>query len=311
MSGSFVGTSHEITPWMSVFAGSLSGLIVRFVIAPIDIVKIRLQLHGDPQKYNSITSTIHSILKNEGLRAFWKGNVPAELMYVVYGGAQFTAFTTFSNITNKLRISFNINESKSEFDTTLQNIIVGALSGCTATCISYPLDLLRTRLASNDTKGFKSLVNEITHIYYQNGFRGFFSGSLIGVNYVALSTGLSFGTYSYLIECDRRGYFDSVKNHNFILTYTGGVTSLAGITAGVVSKTIVYPLDLAKRRLQMRWGTSTFEVLRTVIIKDGIFGIYRGLIPAVLKSAPATGISLACYEFFIGVFKRYNAKHLE
>lgn len=308
MSDSFVTSSNEITPAMSVLAGSLSGLIVRFIIAPIDIVKIRLQLHGDPQKYRSIRSTVHSILKNEGIRAFWKGNLPAELMYVVYGGAQFTAFAMISNLTDSIRSSLNITKPHTEFGTTVQSVFVGALSGCCATCVSYPLDLLRTRLASNDTKGFKSLVNEITHIYKQNSIRGFFAGGLVGINYIALSTGFSFGTYSYLMDCDKRGYFESLKSNNFILAHTGGVTSMAGLTAGVVSKTLVYPLDLVKRRLQMGWGNSMFLVLKNVIKNDGILGLYKGFIPAVLKSAPATGISLFCYEFFIGIFRKVPQK---
>lgn len=305
MADSFVTSSNEITPTMSVLAGSLSGLIVRFVVAPIDIVKIRLQLHRDSQKYRSITSTVKSILQNEGIRAFWKGNLPAEMMYVVYGGAQFTAFATISNLADSIRSKFNIEKPHTELGTTLQNIVVGALSGCSATCVSYPLDLLRTRLASNDTKGFQSLGNEIKHIYKLNGFRGFFSGGLVGINYVALSTGFSFGTYSYIINCDKRGYFDFLKDQNLILTHAGGISSVAGLTAGVVSKTLVYPLDLVKRRLQMGWGNSMYLVLRHVIRKEGVLGLYKGFIPAVLKSAPATGISLFCYEFFIGLFKKF------
>lgn len=297
---------------MSIVAGSLSGLVVRFLVAPIDIVKIRLQLQKDSTKYKSITSTVSSILKNEGIQAFWKGNLPAEIMYIVYGGAQFTAFTTFSNLTDKIRAHFNIEKPHTDFGKTLQNVGIGALSGCTATCISYPLDLLRTRLASNDSKGFKSMINEISFIFKQNRILGFFSGSLVGVNYVALSTGISFGTYSYIMECDKKGYFEKLKNNEkFKSIYSGGITSFAGLTAGVVSKTLVYPLDLVKRRLQMRWGTNLVSVLKTVVKTDGILGLYRGLTPAILKSAPATGISLACYEFFIGILKRYNKEKLD
>lgn len=306
MSDSFVTSSKEITPTMSVAAGSLSGLIVRFVIAPIDIVKIRLQLHGDPQKYRSVSSTVISIIKNEGIKAFWKGNLPAEIMYVVYGGAQFTAFTTISNLAENLR-SNNASES-SEMAKTFQSITIGALSGCIATCTSYPFDLLRTRLASNDSKGFNSMIEETLSIFKKNGILGFFSGSLVSVNYVALSTGISFGTYSFIIECDKNGYFESLKN-NYFINYTGGsISSIAGISAGIASKTIVYPLDLIKRRLQMGWGTAMYSVFKKVIWKDGFFGLYRGLTPALLKSAPATGVSLWCYEFFIGIFKKYNKK---
>jgi solute carrier family 25 thiamine pyrophosphate transporter 19 len=295
-----VSSTNEITPTMSIMAGSISGLIVRFVVAPLDIVKIRLQLHSDAEKYKSVSSTIRSIWKNEGIKAFWKGNLPAELLYVVYGGIQFTAFTTISNFTDKMEQNLNLDLNKFK---TFKNIFIGALAGCTATCASYPLDLLRTRLASNDSKGFKSMINVIKSIYLKNGITGFFTGSLVGVNYVALSTGLSFGSYSYIIDCYENQYLNFL---NPIINSTGGITSTAGISAGIISKTLVYPLDLIKRRLQMGWGYNWKTTLKSIIKNDGLTGLYRGLIPAVLKSAPATGVSLICYEFFINILKNYK-----
>lgn len=297
-SDSFVTSSKEITPTMSVLAGSLSGLIVRFIIAPIDIIKIRLQLHKDPEKYKSITSTVRSILKNEGIKAFWKGNVPAEMMYVVYGGAQFTAFTTISNIFN----SFQTEQVQAP--SPFQNMAVGALSGCFATLASYPLDTLRTRLASNDSKNFNSMLLAVKSIWDKTGVLGFFHGNLVGMSYIALSTGLSFGSYTYLIDCNERGYFDSFKNETF-LSPIGGINAIAGIYAGILSKTVVYPLDLIKRRLQMGWGSNMWNTLQTVITVDGFRGLYRGLLPAILKSAPATGASLFFYEFFTKTFKNF------
>lgn len=280
---------------MSVTAGALSGLIVRFCIAPIDIIKIRLQLYNDPVKYRSISSTILAIARNEGIRAFWKGNIPAEFMYIIYGGSQFLAFTTISNLVTKADIPV-INSS-----TTIKNVIVGASAGVFATSASYPLDLLRTRLASHDKHGFHSVLHEIRNVYRSNGVFGFFNGASVGMFYVALSTGLSFGSYSFIINHYDPSYFPVI---NSFIDQAGGITSVAGLSAGIISKTLVYPLDLLKRRLQMSWGSGMLDTLQTVLKTNGVMGLYRGLLPALLKSAPATGISLYCYEFFIQIFKQ-------
>src|SRR5277367_5695444 len=89
----FQGTKQQV-----IIAGGVAGLVSRFCIAPLDVVKIRLQLQphslSDPLSYRGIKgpiykgafSTIRAIVKQEGIRALWKGNIPADILYVCYGG---------------------------------------------------------------------------------------------------------------------------------------------------------------------------------------------------------------------------------
>src|SRR5436305_15064996 len=81
-----------------IVAGGFAGLVSRFCIAPLDVVKIRLQLQphslSDPVSYYAVTgptykgwySALKDIAKQEGITALWKGNIPAELLYLCYGG---------------------------------------------------------------------------------------------------------------------------------------------------------------------------------------------------------------------------------
>lgn len=287
---SFVQSTADISPLMSVTAGAFSGLIVRFVVAPIDIVKIRLQLYNGTThaRYHSIFSTVSSICKEEGIFAFWKGNVPAGALYVVYGASQFTAFTSISNIVSMMEDYFSLDVEGNVYHAG-RNTFVGASAGSVATCVSYPLDLLRTRLASNESKSFHRLGKEIRDIWQDGGITGFFRGSMTGVAYVAMSTGLSFGSYSVLMR-----EWEGTQLENW-----------SGVCAGVFSKTIVYPLDLMKRRMQMGWQKTLWKTLQSVVKEGGVRGLYRGLFPALLKSAPATGVSLYCYEFFVRLFKKH------
>ena len=70
---------------MEFIAGSLSAIITRSIVAPIDTLKIRTQL-SHPSKH--LSDTLREI-STEGKTALWKGNLSAMYLYVIYGGVQF------------------------------------------------------------------------------------------------------------------------------------------------------------------------------------------------------------------------------
>lgn len=76
-------------------AGSVSGLVTRVLISPLDVIKIRFQLQierlsrSDPNaKYHGILQAGRQILQEEGPTAFWKGHIPAQLLSIGYGAVQ-------------------------------------------------------------------------------------------------------------------------------------------------------------------------------------------------------------------------------
>ena len=74
------------------------------------MIKIRLQLQihslSDPLSiqnlsgpvYKGTLGTFKRILREEGLTGLWKGNIPAEAMYLAYGSIQFSAYTSISHL---------------------------------------------------------------------------------------------------------------------------------------------------------------------------------------------------------------------
>lgn len=75
----------------------------------IDLKRIPLlQLQVEPianyhvSKYHSFLQAFYLILKEEGITAFWKGHIPAQLLSIVYGTTQvniyFMKFLIFYNV---------------------------------------------------------------------------------------------------------------------------------------------------------------------------------------------------------------------
>jgi solute carrier family 25 thiamine pyrophosphate transporter 19 len=128
-----------------VSAGAVAGLVSRFVIAPLDVIKIRqqLQTHArapagptptpDPGQRGTL-ATFRHILRHEGITGFWKGNVPAEAMYVGYAAVQFTAYRSTALFLQR-SLPFKLPDAAESF-------VAGAASGAAATTVTYPRESL-------------------------------------------------------------------------------------------------------------------------------------------------------------------------
>ena len=136
-----VGAQRRTTPpAVTAIAGGMAGLTSRFVIAPLDVVKIRLQLQSGKMTYRNALHACKTIVAQEGLTALWKGNIPAELLYVSYSMVQFLAYR-----------EAHVLLEKAGLPSSYRPFVAGATAGTCATVVTYPLDLLRTRFAAQGT----------------------------------------------------------------------------------------------------------------------------------------------------------------
>lgn len=77
---------------------------------------------------------------------------------------------------------------------------------------------------------------------------------------------------------------------------------IAGGIIGMSAQTIIHPLDTLRRRIQVtrsEWVLPT-EAFRRVMASEGVSGLYRGLLAANLKVAPAVAITLASRDAVLG-----------
>jgi len=85
---------------------------------------------------------------------------------------------------------------------------------------------------------------------------------------------------------------------------------IMGGTAGIIGATIVYPLDMAKTRLQNQvtkpgvpaMYTGLFDVIKKIASKEGISGVYRGLPAQWIGIAPEKAIKLTCNDLLRYMF---------
>uniref|UniRef100_A0A2K5UQ08 Mitochondrial thiamine pyrophosphate carrier n=1 Tax=Macaca fascicularis TaxID=9541 RepID=A0A2K5UQ08_MACFA len=294
-------------------AGSVSGLVTRALISPFDVIKIRFQLQHerlsrrDPNaKYHGIFQASRQILQEEGLTAFWKGHIPAQILSIGYGAVQFLSFEMLTELVHRGSV-YDAREFSVHF-------VCGGLAACMATLTVHPVDVLRTRFAAQgEPKVYNTLRHAVGTMYRSEGPQVFYKGLAPTLIAIFPYAGLQFSCYSslkHLYKWAMPG--EGKKNENL-------QNLLCGSGAGVISKTLTYPLDLFKKRLQVggfeharaafgqvRRYKGLMDCAKQVLQKEGALGFFKGLSPSLLKAALSTGFMFFWYEFFCNVFHCMN-----
>lgn len=294
------------TSWVSPIASPAPDTSPSFCIAPLDVLKIRLQLQYHsladplsnqlPRSSLGVAAVARDIVRHEGITGFWKGNIPAEGLYLSYGAVQFLAYRSTNQLLEHL-----VEGGDVKIPGAAKSFFAGAVAGTTATTATYPLDLLRTRFAAQGTnRVYDGLAASIRDITRHEGFTGFFRGLTAGIGQVVPYMGLFFALYeSFKVPF-------AATNLPF-----GSGDAVAGVTASVLSKTAVFPLDTVRKRLQVQGPTRSkyvggtrmpvyergiWNTLTTIMSKEGTRGLYRGLSVSLIKAAPASAVTMWTYE---------------
>ncbi|KAI7865406.1 mitochondrial carrier domain-containing protein [Spinellus fusiger] len=338
-------TSHQLSATEIALCGGVAGMTARLVISPLDVIKIRLQMQSQPytlshilthkrhllnhpiptstHKYNGIFHAARLIAKEEGIRGFFKGNMPAEYLYLTYGAAQYFAYHHLELALDKVSpvlmdilysilfysiLSLYINQSWVHLTPPTRAFVCGMLSGSCATFITYPLDLLRTRFAvQGNHKVYSSVMGAVQEIYTKEGVRGLYQGLFPSMVQIMPYMGLMFLSYDSLC----RG-MTWLKNRD-LLQDTNKRTQdmVCGSLASIISKTGVFPLDVVRKRWQVQGPhradyviasipcysrTSLWTCMQSILRKEGFLSLYKGLLPGLLKAGPAGAVHFLVFE---------------
>ena len=242
---------------LSFIAGGAAGALAKTMIAPLDRVKIIFQISNMPFNFAGVAKEISRTYKDEGFRALFKGNAAQIARVYPYSGIQLMAFDQYSRMIASLKHSPGTvggegvvrTGPKSDYHyrlTPVEKLICGAGAGGTSVLITYPLDLMRARIAVQRETGegalkHEGLLHAFQRMYKGHGFRNFYRGigpTLGGIVPYAAISFTTFETTKHWVA-DRTG---EEPSHAARLV-CGGLSGLTGQMA-------TYPLDIVRRRLQ-------------------------------------------------------------
>ncbi|KAL7751759.1 hypothetical protein RI367_002758 [Sorochytrium milnesiophthora] len=165
-----------------------AGAVSTTATNPLWVVKTRFMTQGPNTSYHysSISDSFVKIYQKEGIAGFYKG-LGTSLLGVSHAAVHFPTYEKLKLImgnfetTGKLSLRANADSSTPQRLSTASLLVASCISKMIASMITYPHEVLRTRLQNQtDEVRYKSLRHCIRVMYREEGMRGFYRG--LGTN---------------------------------------------------------------------------------------------------------------------------------
>ncbi|XP_013365819.1 PREDICTED: mitochondrial 2-oxodicarboxylate carrier isoform X2 [Chinchilla lanigera] len=254
-----------------IAAGGSAGLVEICLMHPLDVVKTRFQIQRnatDPNSYKSLGDSFRTIFRTEGLFGFYKGILPP-----ILAETPKRAVKTFA--------------------------IAGLGSGLTEAIVVNPFEVVKVGLQANRNAFIEqpSTLTYAREIIKKEGL------GLQGLNKGLTATLGRHGVFNMVYF----GFYFNVKN---IIPVNKDPTLEflrkfgIGLLSGTIASVINIPFDVAKSRIQgpqpvpgeIKYRTC-FKTMATVYQEEGIFALYKGLIPKIMRLGPGGAVMLLVYEY--------------
>ena len=292
--------------WRDAVAGASAGALSRTLLAPVERVKLLKQLQGSSQQQfvslahvpnPSAWQVVQAVYREQGVVAFWRGNVPNVLRVSGTGAINFTCMDYYKRAAVGPWLDYvtrnSTNDDLKQLERRRQratSLVSGGLAGATATTLLYPMEFLRTRLAMdlgadhpanrhNNPRLYKGMRDVTRKIFESDGVLGFFQGYGIalagGIFYRILLLGGYDALKGELIfrKTEQQENITannaSTSTHSLSSSESSSTTKIATLSwferiasaqfISLTAGTLSYPFDSVRRRMMMQAGVPVLQ----------------------------------------------------
>lgn len=270
-----------------VFCGTVGGVAQVLVGQPFDITKVRLQTSPVP---TTAAQVIKSLVKNEGLLAFYKGTLAPLAGVGACVSCQF-------GVNEALKKWFR--KKDGNFDQPLalrQYYACGFVSGTANAFLATPIEHVRIRLqlqtASSSAAEYHGSLDCARKLLKQGALMRGFTATTLRTSH---GFGIYFLTYETLI---------ANQAHHGVLreNIPAWKVCVYGAFSGAFFWAMTYPFDVVKSVMQADklknpvYGRNPLAVAKAIYRERGPRAFTKGFTPTMLRSLPVNGATFAAFE---------------
>lgn len=276
----------EIPFYINFMLGGVAGGISKTVVAPIERVKLLLQVQDASAqmkgqvKYSGMVNCFKRVQAEQGFLSFWRGNMANIIRYFPTQALNFAFKERYQKI-------FIRHDKKTDFWKFFAGMLAaGGAAGATGMCFVYPLDFARTRLGADigktaSDRQFNGIFDCMKKIVKTDGVRGLYQGFTVSVIGIIVYRASFFGFYDTI----KAMTYENPDDAGILFCFCVGfaVETAAGI--------IAYPIDTIRRRMMMQSGAGSeklyngsIDCMRKIYANEGgVPSFYKGCLSNILR----------------------------
>ncbi|XP_074269466.1 mitochondrial carrier protein CoAc2 [Silene latifolia] len=280
-----------------LIAGGVAGGVAKTAVAPLERIKILFQTRQTEFRSIGLFGSFSKIARTEGALGFYRGNGASVARIVPYAALHYMAYEQYRR--------WIILAYPNVWKGPVLDLVAGSFAGGTAVLFTYPLDLVRTKLAyqvvgssKSNVKGlvnheqvYKGILDCFSKTHKEAGLRGLYRGVAPSLYGIFPYAGLKF----YFYEEMKTHVPEDHKNDITVKLVCGSV-------AGLLGQTFTYPLDVVRRQMQVervyKAGNEkgTLQILTMIAREQGWKQLFSGLSLNYLKVVPSVAIGFTVYD---------------
>ncbi|XP_021750897.1 mitochondrial carrier protein CoAc2-like isoform X1 [Chenopodium quinoa] len=280
-----------------LIAGGVAGGVAKSAVAPLERIKILFQTRQAEFKSIGLKGSVTKIARTEGILGFYRGNGASVARIVPYAALHYMAYEEYRR--------WIILAYPDVWKGPVLDLVAGSFAGGTAVLFTYPLDLVRTKLAyqvvGSSNLNVKGLIH---HEQLYKGIRDCFSMTFKEAGWKGLYRGVAPSLYGIFPYAGLKFYFyEEMKSHvpeehkkDILVKLT------CGSVAGLLGQTFTYPLDVVRRQMQVERMSNasnakgTLHTLVAIAREQGWKHLFSGLSLNYLKVVPSVAIGFTVYD---------------
>lgn len=289
-----VEKKYESSVYKDLLSGAIAGAVAKTTVAPLDRTKIYFQISKRRFSYRNAYQILHESYTRFGIMNWWRGNSATMARVMPYAAIQFASYE---------RIKIYLSKTDQKFFPKLKRLFPGSAAGAIACCCTYPLDMVRARMAVAGKRKYKNLRKALVLIYRDEGLLCFYNGFVPTILGIIPYAGTSFFVYETLKE----NFYENNPGESLPIK----LRLLFGGLAGACGQTASYPLDIIRRRQQTDGldgkgykYRSFLGTVKYVLKTEGLVrGLYKGLSMNFIKGPITVGVSFTTYDTVRGILE--------
>uniref|UniRef100_A0A671PKJ2 Calcium-binding mitochondrial carrier protein SCaMC-1 n=1 Tax=Sinocyclocheilus anshuiensis TaxID=1608454 RepID=A0A671PKJ2_9TELE len=273
--------------WKQLVAGGMAGVVSRTGTAPLDRMKVFMQVHSSKSNKISLVDGFKQMIKEGGVASLWRGNGVNVIKIAPETAIKFMAYEQYKKLLAKDGGKIQSHE----------RFMAGSLAGATAQTAIYPMEVMKTRLTLRKTGQYSGMFDCAKKILKKEGVKAFYKGYVPNILGIIPYAGIDLAVYETLKNAWLSRYAKDTANPGvLVLLGCGTISSTCGQLAS-------YPLALVRTRMQAQASmegsepVSMSKLVKKIMQKEGFLGLYRGILPNFMKVIPAVSISYVVYEY--------------